>query len=190
MGQLNDDLEVAASLYRSAGDGGQLGATIAIGIVNDFLKSIGAPDHVREPVGDIFQSMIALQYGKRPPIFDPVPCSTGRPGDLAADRAAKVRAAAAMELYIRDGEDREAAARSVARQIGDWRIASTNGRFSWQTVARWRTDFSDQHSADDFASLYRFFIDQCESSHEYSSLSGAADALLKQGAPYQPQIFD
>ena len=140
---------------KEAVHGGRLAAIVALDAVLDFLGHIPEvrEEKLHEPVANLKQALLDYEHGLNPTLFNRPPWeSGGRPPDPSDREVLKAVAASAMELYMRAGHDRKAAAGKVARYLKGPEITADK-------VADWRDHAkAGLPSEDRDADLYEFLV--------------------------------
>lgn len=118
----------------------------ALKAVIEFLDNMGMfkNEELTEPLEDLVRSLIDVQDGHSPLIFEQAPIGH-RPKAKLRDSKIVGYAAAAMELYMRSDLSLEAAGRRVAGALGKAgfeRMGPRGGSATWVTVKNWRSKVS------------------------------------------------
>ena len=144
LGQLRLELRVAARRFKDAKDGSgeRLAAMAALKVFETMTLSFWSDEpSLTAPIDRLFFALASLDDGSTAPMLAPK-AKPGRPRNLDYD-AMRGRAAAAVELLYRAGDDLESAAKHAAR-----RLDPTGNALEGKTLLGWRKEAKERPSSD------------------------------------------
>jgi len=181
---LIDGLEQAQATFQEEP---RRGAMLALACTKDFLERMGVQQHLTAPILSLMIALNDLDHGSANPIVKP--SKVGGKGPIsAASKSARAHAAAAMELLIRSGVDRNTAAATVARRIKNWKWGQV-GRTTRKQVEDWRdaAKTTERHVAQE-ATTYWAILEWVEQSG--LSPAAAAEHLFSHQPAFVSQEHD
>lgn len=158
--RLFDEFVIAVAVSKDErGDGGRLGAIVALSAVLEWLNAhpLFIPENSLQPLSNLRDALLDLDQGGNPPMLR---AQEGRPQLTTAQRIMRAVAAFAVDMLMKSGEAEIAACTTVARELDrqGWRRAG-NKPVNATTVQNWRkTVRGGSPAEDDETDHYQHFL--------------------------------
>ena len=166
--RLRDELIDARFAYDTGDDAGRLGAMLAVAAATNFLKEMGVPAELREPLVSLAAALNDAQRGLYNAMFDPEKEERTSPLQIA-QYYAQAQAALAMELFMRRSPnhprlDRQSAAKKVVGAVREWELnlPLKRGALTWRTIAGWRNKLKNGLSSDPAVQMFKNLVHKIE----------------------------
>lgn len=191
--RLQQRLGEAREAYDKGNNSGRVGALMAIMAVNDFLLEIGVSQELSGPIFEVATALQDLENGKQNPMLVKSDAAKTKPPETITDGQVKAMAAAGMELLMRSGVGKEAAANQVFYAMIKWNHSPKAEPKDYKTIQAWRDRIKwGDRSVDADTATYYAVLDTVK---KHTSglpdeaefiLNKAIDSVLKGGIAWAP----